>query len=427
VGLNPALAILGCYAKRADTRLESPGDTTTNVGSLTLGARPVDPLARRSSTSFYLDRIGLYNTPQLSASAGVNGFGGIPAAWSPATPPNGRWYWRARSSAGIGNEIGVQGPYTSSFAFDEAGGAGIPRSLYSYVNKGVQTVIPGVGANARALYLYVNKGFINAVLSRALYLYVNKAYINSVRSRALYVYRNTRDTEVFPWLMKIDPVEQYAGGQVDLYGDGFGEVVEVAAGATITVDSVNASYVGANTVDRSTGSWVSNSNQSGAWIRYTFGAAKKIVAIALESAGNGWGVPEFRFSDGLGNVTGGSSVPGGVNYAPEYPVGVTRRLYTLPATRTTTYVEIRVSGGGGTTFIGLYEVWIYEDLDDLAETSRVWLNFGLVSVADLGIVVWANRSPNLYPANGGVPIAKAATVTLPAAATSGLVIVREET
>ena len=64
---------------------------------------------------------------------------------------------------------------------------------------------------------------------------------------------------------------------------------------------------------------------------------------------------------------------------------------------------------------------------DVAETSRAWLNFGQPAVTDLGIVLWANRSPNLYPANSGVPIAKAATVTLPATATSGLVIVREET
>jgi len=226
--------------------------------------------------------------------------------------------------------------------------------------------------------------------------------------------------------MKIDPVEQYAGGQVDLYGDGFGELVEVAAGATISVDSVNASYIGANAVDRSTGSWVSNGG-AGAWIRFTFGAAKKIVAIALESAGNGWGVPLFRFSDGGADIAGGVAVPGGVGNIAEYPVGTTRALYALPAPRTTTYVEIRIASGAPGSFGGLYEAWIYEDLDDVAETSRVWLNFGGPAVTDLGIVVWANRSPGLYPANSGVPIAKAATVTLPAAATSGLVIVREET
>ncbi len=44
----------------------------------------------------------------------------------------------------------------------------------------------------------------------------------------------------------------------------------------------------------------------------------------------------------------------------------------------------------------------------------MWLNFGQPAVTDLGIVLWANRSPNLYPANSGVPITKAATVRAPA-------------
>ena len=124
--------------------------------------------------------------------------------------------------------------------------------------------------------------------------------------------------------------------------------------------------------------------------------------------------------------TAARAVPAGAPVGTEYPVGTSRTLYALPAPRTTTYVEVRIASGGSGTR-GLYEVWIYEDLDDLAETSRVWLNFGQPAVTDLGIVLWANRSPNLYPANSGVPITKAATVTLPAAATSGLVIVREET
>ncbi|MDA8201349.1 MAG: hypothetical protein M0Z49_01030 [Chloroflexi bacterium] len=423
MGLNPAAAILGCYAKRADTRLESPGNTTTNTGTLQAKARPVDPLARRAATTFWLDRIGTFTSPALVTSAGVNGFGGVLASWSPTTPANGRWYWRARSTAAVGGAVGVTGRYASTFSFTEAGGAGIPRSLYLYENKGFQatTIL------ARSLYLYENRGLqAISVVSRALYLYVNKGIqALTVLARALYLYEAKRDGEVFPWLMKIDPVEQYAGGQVDLYGDGFGELVEVAAGATISVDSANASYIAANAVDRSTGSWVSNGG-AGAWIRFTFGAAKKIVAIALESAGNGWGVPLFGFSDGGADVNGGVAVPGGVSAIAEYPVGTTRALYTLPTPRTTTYVEIRIASGGSGTG-GLYEVWIFEDLDDLAETSRVWLNFGQPAVTDLGIVLWANRSPNLYPANSGIPITKAATVTLPAAATSGLVIVREET
>ena len=45
----------------------------------------------------------------------------------------------------------------------------------------------------------------------------------------------------------------------------------------------------------------------------------------------------------------------------------------------------------------------------------------------MGIVVWTNRSPNLYPANSGVPILPAATVTVPSGAVSGLVTVEETT
>ncbi len=280
---------------------------------------------------------------------------------------------------------------------------------------------------ARSLYAVENRGpAVHPVLARSVGCYENRGPADHpVLARSIYLHEATRDGEVFPWLVKIDPVEQYPGGQVDLFGDGFGELVEVAAGATISVDSTNGSNVAGNTVERSTGSWASNGG-TGAWIRFTFAAAKTIVAIALEGYGASWGVPEFRFSDGLGNVNGEIAVPAGTAAWAEYPVGTTRALYTLPTPRTTSYVEIRIASGGSGTR-GLYEVWIYADLDAAAETSRVWLNFGQVSVTDLGIVLWANRSPGLYPANSGVPITKAATVTLPASAVSGLVIVREET
>lgn len=424
MGLSPAAAILGCFAKRADTRLETPGNATTNTGTLQAQARPVDPLARRSTTTFWLDRIGTFTSPALVTSAGVNGVGGQVASWSPTTPGNGRWYWRARSTAAVGGAVGVTGRYASTFTFTEEGGAGIPRSLYLYENVGIQALT----ILARSVYLYENRGlWAISVLARGLYLYENRAiWALAVVARGLYLYEATRDAEVFPWLMKLDPVEQYAGGQVDLYGDGFGELVEVAAGATITVDSTNGSNVAGNAVDRLASTvWASNGGTA-AWIRFTFGAPKTIVAVALEGSGSTWGVPELRFSDGGANVNGGTAVPAGVSGGAEYPVGTTRAVYVLPAPRTTTYVEVRIASGGSGTR-GLADVWIYEDLDDLAETSRVWLNFGQPAVTDLGIVAWTNRSPGLYPANSGVPITKAATVTLPAAATSGLVIVREET
>lgn len=422
--LNPAMAILGCYAQRADTRLEAPLDATTNTGTLQVKARPTDPLARRATTTFYLDRIGTFASPALVTSAGVTGVGGILASWSPTTPANGRWFWRARSSAGIGGAVGVTGRYASTFSFTEEGGAGIPRSLYLYENKGIEALTIA----ARSLYLYENKGLqAISVLARSLYLYENRGiWALVVLARSLYLYEATRDGEVSPWLMKLDPVEQYQGGQVDLYGDGLGELVEVAAGATITVDSTSGANVAGFAVDRAASTvWASNGGAA-AWIRFTFGAPKTIVAIALEGSATSWGVPEFRFSDGGANITGASAVPAGAPAGTEYPVGTTRALYTLPVPRTTTHVEVRIASGGSGTR-GLAEVWIYEDLDDLAETSRVWLNFGQPAVTDLGIVAWANRSPGLHPANSGVPIAKAATVTLPAGATSGLVIVREET
>lgn len=304
----------------------------------------------------------------------------------------------------------------------------IPRSLYLYENVGVEAL----AVLARSLYTYENVGLeAISVLARALYLYETWGIeALTVLGRSLYLYEATRDAEVFPWLMKIDPVEQYAGGQVDLFGDGFGELREAAAGATITASTTSGGNVPSNTVDRAAAEWISTSG-SGAWIRLTFAAPKTIVGIAIEEilGTEVWGVPEFRFSDGGANVNGGSAVPKptSADRSSEYPVGAVRVYYALPAPRTTTYVEIRIASGGSGTNRGLGEVWIFEDLGDQAETSRAWLNFGQPAVTDLGIVLWANRSPNLWPANAGVPITSAATVTLPAAATSGLVIVREET
>ncbi len=301
----------------------------------------------------------------------------------------------------------------------------IPRSLYLYENMGVEPqTVP-----ARALYLYENMGVeIVPVADRALYLYENLQIDALVLlARSLYVYENLRDGEVFPWLMKLDPTEQYRGGQVDLYGDGFGELLEAAAGATITTSSVSGGNVGGNTVDRTTSAWVCTDVATDAWIRFTFGAPKTIVGIALEArtTAPAWGAPVFRFSDGGADVVGASlGLLDASLSSTEYPVGGGRVYYALPAPRTTTYVEVR-STANGTTGRGLREVWILEDLDQAAESSASILNDGLVTETALGIAAWSNRSPGLWPANGGVPITKAATVTLPADAESGLVIVEE--
>jgi hypothetical protein len=93
--------------------------------------------------------------------------------------------------------------------------------------------------------------------------------------------------------------------------------------------------------------------------------------------------------------------------------------------RTTTYVEVRVSSGGAGANRGLGEVWILEDLDQAAEDSEAISNLGLAPESHFGIVLWANRSPGLWPANGGVPITAAATVTVGVTAESGVVVVRE--
>ena len=268
-------------------------------------------------------------------------------------------------------------------------------------------------------------------IPRSLYLYENRGIEDlAVLARSLYAYESTRDGEVFPWLMRIDPTEQYRGGQVGLYGDGFGEVLEAAAGATITTSSVSGGNVGGNTVDRAASEWVSTSG-TGAWIRYTFGAPKTITALVIEdiAGAEAWGVPEFRFSDGGANVNGGAAVPKAtaLTTTAEYPVGAVRALYALPAPRTTDYVEVRIASGGSGTNRGLREVWILEDLDQAAESSAAILNDSLASETALGIVIWTNRSPGLWPANGGLPITPAATVTIPADAESGLVIVEEST
>lgn len=301
---------------------------------------------------------------------------------------------------------------------------GIPRAQYIYESDGLQNI----AVLARALYEYESDGLqAIKVLADTLYLYESDGLqALLILMRAHYLYEATTDGEVFPWLMDIQPRQQYRGGTIDLYGDGFGEFLDAAAAATITVDSVNNGYVAANAVDATNSSWISNSNQNGAWIRFTFAVAKVISVIVLEGGGNNWGVPEFRFSDGLGNVTGSGAVAGNSPQGAEYPLGVSRTAYVLPTPRTTTYVEIRVSGGGGTTFIGFAAVRIYEDAGQGSEGASIISNLGLAAQVAFGAVgTWLNRSPNLWPANSGVPIQKALTGTVVPAAQSGLVKVEE--
>lgn len=304
---------------------------------------------------------------------------------------------------------------------------GIPRSVYLYENKGMQ----GLSLDARSLYAYENVALqAIEVEARALYLYENYSLLIVVLRRSLYLYEATRDTEVFPWLMRLAPDEQVRGGQVDLYGDGLGEIVERGAdvGNTVTASSTNGSNVPENATSRTASEWVSNDGTS-AWLRIAFSAPRNVVGVALEDRlgiGNLWGVPRFRFSDGGPDVNGATAVPQPIP-STDYAVGSGRLYYALPSARLVDWIEVRIASGGAGANRGLSEVWVYADEDVAAEDSQVLSNLGLITEAVFGIVAWSNRSPGLYPANSGLPIQVAATVTVPNDAESGMVRVRENT
>jgi hypothetical protein len=308
----------------------------------------------------------------------------------------------------------------------------IPRTFYVYENRGIEPQ----SVAARTLYVYENKGVSVVLAARALYLYENRGIQSlEVLARALDLFENLRDGEVFPWLEKLLPAEQYRGGQVDLYGDGLGEVREVAADATITVSSSVGGNIGSNTVDRTTSEWQSAETTTDAWIRYTFAAPRVLVGCALEGRLTQvglapWGNPTFRFGDAGSDVVGapGPALSLAAESTAEYPVATRRSFYAFPAPRTSNFLEIRSTNNnpanGGR---GLREVWIYEDADQAAETSSAILNEGLPEEGAMGIVLWSGRSPGLWPSNAEMPTQKAVTVTVPVDAVSGLVRVRETT
>lgn len=129
------------------------------------------------------------------------------------------------------------------------------RSLYlyeSYTTHGWPTGGETLGPDdvlARVLYLVVNEGVHGQpaggetmgpddVLARILYLYVNEGVDldpDDVVARALYDYVAYTDTEVFPWLEKLVPNEQFPLGQVDIYGDGFG-ATQAAEGGQVKLN-----------------------------------------------------------------------------------------------------------------------------------------------------------------------------------------------
>lgn len=427
----------GAFMRNVQTRLASPAPGGTNTSStITLQAVLLDPFRRTGSILFELDRSARFTSGDLQSSSAVNGIGwaDTPLSWVSAAAVNGGWYYRARSSlVRIGGGPSVpNGKWATAIAFDQAGGAGIPRSLYLYVNKGVQSEVPGVGSNARSLYLYVNRGPLLAVVSRSLYLYVNRGYTAiGGYCRSLYVYRNARDGEVFPYLNHISPNEQYQGGQVSLYGDGFGQHLDAIQSATITVSSTNGGNIPGNVRDLTSSEWQSTSGAA-AWIRFTWGTAKRIVAIVLEGSragGVSWGIPRFKFDDASQQDGGVAVSAPAFGATTEYPVGGHRQVYWLATPKVSTYVEVAIASGGSGTNRGFSEMWIIEEAvpAQAAETSRAMLNLGLPSETAMGIVAWLNRSPNWWPANSGLAPLPAATVTVPAGAVSGLVVVEETT
>lgn len=441
VNVQPGPRMAGAFMACVRTLPVSPASGATNTsGTVQLQAKNLDPFKRSGFVSFQLDRAGTFTSPdaQTSPNVAVVGWADVPAAWTSTAIQNGRWYWRARSwGVKVGAGPGVTGRYISAVPFEQAGGAGIPRSLYLYVNKGMWDRVPAVGDNARDLYLYVNKALYSNVIfieSRSLYLYVNRAMYSGVLigglSRSLYLYLSAKDGEVFPYLNHINPEEQYELGQVDLYGDGFGQYLDATLAATITVSSVNGGNVADNVKDRTSAEWQSTSGAA-AWVRFTFGAAKRIVAIALEgTVANSWGIPRFKFDD-ASQQDGTVTVPAGTAATrdAQFPVGARRQVYWLATPKVSTYVEVAIASGGSGTNRGFSEVYVIEEAvpAQAAETSRAVLNLALPSEQTMGIVAWLNRSPNWYPANGGVAPLPAATVTVPSGAVSGLVYVEEST
>lgn len=437
--VQPGPRIAGAFMRNVQTRLASPAAGATNTsGTVQLQAVLLDPLKRSGYVSFQLDSNGTFTSPDAQTSPNVAGVGwaDVPVAWTSTAILNGRWYYRARSwGVLVGAGPGVTGRYATPIQFTQAGGAGIPRSLYLYVNKAIQTVVPGVGDNARSLYLYVNKALYTGVIrveARSLYLYVNKAMYSGVLpsgfSRSLYLYLSAKDGEVFPYLNHINPTEQYELGQVDLFGDGFGQYLDATQSATLTVSSTNGGNVADNVRDGTSAEWQSTSGAA-AWVRFTWGTAKRIVAVVLEgSIANSWGIPRFKFDD-ASQQDGTVTVPAGTAATrdTQFPVGARRQVYWLATPKVSTYVEVAIASGGSGTNRGFSEAWVIEEAvpPEAAETSRAVLNLSLPTEQNMGIVAWLNRSPNFYPANGGVAPLPAGTVTVPSGAVSGLVFVEE--
>lgn len=288
------------------------------------------------------------------------------------------------------------------------------RTLYLYENAGVQAL----AVSERALYEVENLGVqAITVLERALYEQeVLGIQALTVLERALYQQENQTDGTMFPWLEKITPTAQFPGGQVTLYGDGFGDWVEVAHTATMSASSGTP----ANAIDNTQAAWTPTDGTS-SWIRVTFANPnQKVVAIALEQPANGtdFGAPLFRFSDLGADVTPGND-PARYVAMTNVPVGTGRTLYTLNTPRTCNWVEVHTPNAGGSN-PSLAELWVWASDGEAARTGVVLLN-----AESCGVVTWASRSPLLWPSNLGSNETGAIVMTVPSDAVSGLVKIEE--
>lgn len=161
------------------------------------------------------------------------------------------------------------------------------RSLYLYVNEGAALVAGHAPAPqdvmARSLFLFVNEGThghpvggepldADDVLARSLFLFVSIAHdrdTTDVAARSLYLYEAYTNDELFPWIERITPTEQYRGGQVSIYGDGFG-ADPAAEGGSVRLGAYDPAVSGpgetmgiVSWISRSPNLWPANGDGSG--------------------------------------------------------------------------------------------------------------------------------------------------------------------
>src|SRR5687768_2394175 len=133
------------------------------------------------------------------------------------------------------------------------------RALYIYENYAATSapghVVAPEDVDARALYVYENYAATSTagrvqqpadVDARILYAYLNIGHDRdptNVLLRALYLYLAYTNGEIFPWIMDIQPREQYVNGQVDIFGDGFGATA-AAEGGTVRLGMYDPTQVG---------------------------------------------------------------------------------------------------------------------------------------------------------------------------------------